>query len=81
MLKELKNSSRVIGIKQVTKVVTRGAAKTVFIAQDTEERIREPLEALCQEKNVPVIKVESMKELGKSCGIEVGAAAAAIVSP
>ena len=30
--------------------------------------------------NVPVTYVESMKKLGKACGIDVGAAAVAIIN-
>jgi large subunit ribosomal protein L7A len=34
---------------------------------------------LCAQRGVPVQDVRSMKELGTACGIEVGAATAAIL--
>ena len=33
---------------------------------------------LCRQKNVEIVMVETMKELGTLCGIEVGASTAAI---
>ena len=78
-LEALKTAKRVIGIKQVAKAVKREAATEVFIADDADAKVVEPLEALCTEQNVPVSRVSSMKELGTACNIEVGAAAAAAI--
>ncbi|BAL82389.1 putative ribosomal protein L7Ae-like [Selenomonas ruminantium subsp. lactilytica TAM6421] len=78
-LEALKNANRVIGIKQVAKAVKRGNAKEVFIAKDAEARVTEPLMALCEEQQVPVSQESTMQELGTACGIEVGAAAAAVI--
>ena len=78
-LEALKTAKRVIGIKQVAKAVKREAAMEVFIADDAEMKVVEPLETLCSEHGVPVSRVSSMKELGTACNIEVGAAAAAAV--
>ncbi|MDR9755167.1 MAG: ribosomal L7Ae/L30e/S12e/Gadd45 family protein [Thermoanaerobacterales bacterium] len=38
-----------------------------------------PLVKCCQEKGVEIIYVDSMQELGKACGIKVGAASASIL--
>ncbi|MBE6085973.1 MULTISPECIES: ribosomal L7Ae/L30e/S12e/Gadd45 family protein [Selenomonas] len=78
-LEALKTAKRVIGIKQVAKAVKREAATEVFIADDADAKVVEPLETLCTEQNVPVSRVSSMKELGTACNIEVGAAAAAAI--
>ena len=78
-LEALKTAKRVIGIKQVAKAVKRDAATEVFIADDADAKVVEPLETLCTEQNVPVSRVSSMKELGTACNIEVGAAAAAAI--
>ncbi len=78
-LEALKTAKRVIGIKQVAKAVKREAATEVFIADDADAKVVEPLETLCMEQNVPVSRVSSMKELGTACNIEVGAAAAAAI--
>ncbi|SEJ37388.1 large subunit ribosomal protein L7A [Propionispira arboris] len=78
-LEALKNANRVIGIKQVTKAVNKGFVESVFLADDADERVLKPLEELCKSKNIEVVKVLAMKDLGQACMIEVGAAAAAIL--
>ena len=42
-LEALKTAKRVIGIKQVAKAVKREAATEVFIADDAEVKVVEPL--------------------------------------
>ncbi|KJS85061.1 MAG: hypothetical protein JM58_09875 [Peptococcaceae bacterium BICA1-8] len=76
---ELRNVPKVIGIKQTTKALLKDEAAVLYIAKDAESRVTEPLENLAKEKGVQIIKVPSMKELGKAFGIEVGAATAAIL--
>ncbi|WP_286820582.1 MULTISPECIES: ribosomal L7Ae/L30e/S12e/Gadd45 family protein [Mitsuokella] len=78
-LDALKSASRVMGIKQVSKAVKRGDAECVFVADDADERVIEPLQILCREQDVPVERAATMADLGNACGIEVGAAAAAVL--
>lgn len=73
-------AKKTIGTKQTMKAVEKGQARLVYIAADAEERVVQPLLALCQVRGVPVEQAPSMQELGKACGIEVGAAAAAILT-
>jgi large subunit ribosomal protein L7A len=68
----------VVGAKQIRKALKKGDISSVFLAQNADPAITEPLEVLCREHKIPVTWVRSMKELGSACGIEVGAAAAAI---
>lgn len=70
---------KTVGTKQTMKAIERGAAKVVYVAQNAEHQVLEPVLQLCAAKGVPVIKVESMLALGKACRIEVGCASAAIV--
>lgn len=70
---------KTVGTKQTTKAVSRGVAQLVYIARDAEEKVTAPLLRLCEEKGVEVVFVDSMAELGKACGIKVGAASAAIL--
>ncbi len=78
-LETLNEADVVIGIKQVTKAVKRGLTSEVFIAEDADERVIGPLKLLCDENNITVTQVSTMKELGKACSIEVGAAAVAVL--
>lgn len=68
----------VIGTKQTLKAVKNGEVKELIIAADVDEKIREKVVSTAAEYNVPVTEVDSMKKLGKACGIDVGAAAVAI---
>ncbi len=78
-LETLNEADVVIGIKQVTKAVKRSLTSEVFIAEDADERVIGPLKLLCDENNITVTQVSTMKELGKACSIEVGAAAVAVL--
>ena len=71
----------VVGIKQLKKALKNGKAQHVFLAQNADPAITEPIAALCQQNNVDFAWVRSMTDLGHACGIEVGAAAAAAVDP
>jgi large subunit ribosomal protein L7A len=79
MYEGLKEGKKVIGAKQVIRAVEKGLAVRVYVAQNADKRITEPLVLLCQDKNVAVEYAPSMSELGKSCAIEVGAAAVAVL--
>lgn len=70
---------KTIGMKQTSKALSRGLAKVVYIARDAEERVTADLVSKCKQTNVPITYVDCMMELGEACGIEVGAAACAVV--
>ena len=75
------NHDFVVGAKQLKKAVKAGRAKVVFLAENADPAVTEPLEALCEANHIQVTWVRSMTELGRACGIEVGAAAAALLTP
>ncbi len=79
MLSELKNSPRVVGVKQLRKAVGRGEIRRVFLAEDADPALTDPIAALATDQAVPVVRVPSMKELGRACGIAVGASAAGLL--
>ncbi|MDR0381108.1 MAG: ribosomal L7Ae/L30e/S12e/Gadd45 family protein [Oscillospiraceae bacterium] len=80
MLEELKTApKKTVGLKQTRKALVDGAAASVFVARDAEARVRQPVLALCEETGVPVFWADTMLELGRVCGIEVGAAVAAVL--
>ncbi|WP_066640581.1 ribosomal L7Ae/L30e/S12e/Gadd45 family protein [Desulfolucanica intricata] len=70
---------KTVGAKQTLKACQRGSALEVYIASDAETYVTAPILKICSENNIPVVKVDSMRELGKVCGIEVSCAAAAII--
>ncbi|WP_226530305.1 50S ribosomal protein L7ae-like protein [Metabacillus niabensis] len=69
----------IVGTKQSVKALLNNDVKEIVIAEDADERVVQKVVQTAEQKQVPLIKVESMKKLGKACGIEVGAAAVAII--
>ena len=78
-LKDLANFKLVVGSKQLRKALENGRAKYVFLAENADPAITEPILATCKLNHVSYAWVRTMQELGSACGIEVGAAAAAAV--
>lgn len=79
MLVELHTKDKVVGIKQLKKALAGGRAKKVFVAGDADPKLTDPILERCREAGVEVEQVPTMAELGKACGIEVGAAVAALL--
>ena len=77
---DLSKMKVVVGTKQLKKAVRDHRARYVFLAENADPAVTEPLAQLCMEKQVPVTWVAAMADLGRACGIEVGAAAAATVA-
>ena len=71
----------VVGAKQLKKAMRAGRVRYVFLAENADPAVTEPLEELCAANHIQITWVPSMAELGRVCGIEVGAAAAAVVNP
>ena len=80
-LPNLANQNLVVGAKQLKKAVKAGRVRCVFLAENADPAVTEPLADLCTANHIQITWVHSMTELGRSCGIEVGAAAAAVVDP
>ena len=79
VLEVLKSGNKAIGIKQSLKAVENKTAKVVFIAMDADEKITGDLKKLCLANNIEIMYADTMKQLGKDCGIEVGASAVCIL--
>ena len=78
-LVNLKNQKIVVGAKQLRKAFAKATVNWVYLAENADPAITEPIEVQCIENSVPDTWVASMADLGRACGIEVGAAAAAAV--
>lgn len=79
MLENLEVQNKTVGIKQSTKALNQDKVKILFVAKDADDYLIENMKQIANDKNVEVISVDSMRELGKACGIDVGAAVAAIL--
>ncbi|HCJ10878.1 MAG TPA: 50S ribosomal protein L7Ae-like protein [Clostridiales bacterium] len=71
--------AKTVGTKQTLKALQKDQVKVVYVARDAEERVVRELLRLCEEKNVEVVYADSMARLGQACGIQVGAASAAVL--
>ena len=80
MLDELNTSRKVVGIKQLRKCLKEGTVIRAFAADNADPRLTEHLADECRNCGVDLIWVPTMAELGKACGISVGAAAAGILA-
>lgn len=80
ILPEINKNKVVVGAKQLRKAMARGVVNYVCLAKNADPAITEPLAQQCKASNISCIWVSSMRELGDACGIDVGAAAAAVVN-
>ena len=76
---EIRRDNVVVGAKQLKKALRDNRVLSAFLAADADPGVTEPIEALCNAQQVCVTWVKTMAELGRTCGIDVGAAAAATV--
>ena len=80
MIDQLQTEHKVVGVKQSRKAVQRGSARLVFLAEDADPQITDPIRQLCQTTGVPVESIPPMRELGNACGIRLGCAVAAVLA-
>ncbi|MFG6150720.1 50S ribosomal protein L7ae-like protein [Halobacillus sp. B23F22_1] len=71
-------SDIVIGTKQTLKAMKNGGVVEVITADDADQTMTLKVAKLAAQLNIPHTKVDSMRELGNACGIDVGAATVAI---
>ena len=67
-----------VGTKQTTKMVEQDKATLVYVAQDADSRLVNRIVQLCKQHDVKVTFVDTMRALGKACGIDVGTACAVV---
>ncbi len=79
MIQELSRPNKVVGAKQAKRALRDGRAVRLYIAMDADPRLLQPLVQEAVNRQVPVTQVPSMRELGASCGIAVGAAVAVLL--
>lgn len=69
----------VVGMKQVLRALDHDQLQTVYLASDADPALKSKIRAACDVHGAEVIPVNAMKELGRFCGIEVGAACAGVM--
>lgn len=79
MVSKLKSDSKIVGAKQVKRALDTSSVVAVYIADDAEKKVTNEIVELCKEKQIQIIHVDTMENLGKACGIEINAAVAALI--
>jgi large subunit ribosomal protein L7A len=79
MLKKFEEKKIVIGKKQTLRALSKDDAKLIYISRDADIHVTKPIVDACKDKNVEIIYFDNMKDLGSECGIDVNAAAAAVL--
>ncbi len=72
-------AKKVVGTKQTTRALKSGSARKAYVANDADTFIFQQVIRAAEEAGVPCVRVNTMKELGMACGVEVPAAAAAVL--
>ena len=68
------------GTNEVTKAIERGTAKFVAYATDVEPKeIVQHIPALCKEKGIPCMEVDSKQKLGLAVGIQVPSSSIVVI--
>jgi large subunit ribosomal protein L7A len=70
---------RAVGVREARKHLERGRVERVIVAQDAEASVTDDLVREAAAHGVTIDYTETMVELGRACGIQVGAAAAALL--
>lgn len=70
----------VVGAKQTAKSLKEGKLSKIYIAEDAENHVVKDLKAIANSNNIEIIMIDSMKDLGRECGITVSCAIAGVLS-
>lgn len=79
MISKLIDHDKIVGAKQVKKALQNEELEIVFIAEDADKNVTDEIARTCKTKDVQVVYVENMRQLGDACGIDVNAAVAALI--
>lgn len=70
---------KVVGVKQTLKVLKNNQGKVLYIAKDADSSLTEPVLKLAKVNSLQIIFVDTMKELGNLCAIDVACATALLL--
>ena len=68
----------VVGLRQSIKQIENKNVSQAVVAKDTDSHILEPFVEICKNENIKITYVETKKELGKLCKLDVPAAIAVV---
>ncbi|MDQ0157006.1 50S ribosomal protein L7ae-like protein [Robertmurraya andreesenii] len=77
--KVLQAQNIIVGTKQTVKAMRNGQVVEVVVAKDANSSLTSKVISTATEMNIPITYVDSMKSLGKACGIEVAASTVGLI--
>ncbi len=76
----LKAKNKVVGLKQTLRAVQQDRVRTVYVANDVDEKILWKVKNAVRGKNIELITTRfGQREFGRLCGIDVGASVVALL--
>ena len=79
-MEELKAAAKkAVGTKAVLRALKAGEAVRVYVANDVDTFLYQKIVRAVEEAGMRPVRVESVKELGRACGLTIGCAAAAML--
>ena len=78
MLEKLKNAQKVVGTRRLLRAIQNGEIEEAYVARDADLFILRQVREACNAAGVRMVEVDTMKELGQACGVEVKTASAGI---
>lgn len=79
MPEQLGGGTRIVGLRQLRRALAANSVKTAYFAMDADPALLDPIRETCRLCGVPARDVSTMAELGRLCGISVGASAAGLL--
>ena len=79
MPERLKTGRRVAGVSQTRRAIRADEVECVYIAEDADSVVTGSIVQLCRERELELVSDVTMKRLGELCGLNVGAAAVALL--
>lgn len=70
---------KVVGVKQSIKAINEGKAQVVYLAKDADAELLENVEKVSISNCLQIVYIDTMKELGKLCNIDVKASTAVVL--
>lgn len=67
---------KVVGVKQTLKALKNNQGGVLYVAKDADSNMTEPIIKLAEINSIQIIFVNTMKELGNLCDIDVASATA-----